>query len=1348
VNNKVLERFKESIKSTQFNAIKIGLASPKQIRTLSYGEIKKTETVNYRTLKPERDGLFCPRIFGPVQDWSCICGKYKRMKHRGVVCEKCGVEVIESRVRRERMGHIELVAPAVHIWYLKGAPSYLGLILDMTVKDLEKVIYFEEYIVTNPSKSPYQVKTVLSPHEVQSYLSKNPEDKEFSAEIGAEAIKNLLEKINLENEINLLESEAKKTTSVLLKTRMTKRIKVLTGLHHSGIRPEWMILKSMPVLPPDLRPLVQIDGGRFASSDLNELYRRVINRNIRLKRLIEIQAPSVIIKNEKRMLQESVDALIDNSKKTQPVKLNKRPLKSLSEMLRGKQGRFRQNLLGKRVDYSGRSVIVVDPTLRINQCGIPKLMALELFKSHVLCELIKRDIAPHIKVARKIVENADAIVWDVLEDIVKAHPILLNRAPTLHRLGIQAFYPILIESKAIKIHPLVTPAFNADFDGDQMGVYVPLNKNSVLEAKEIIMSSKNLLSPQNGRPVMTPTQEIVLGLYYLTQTRENILGSGSIFSSVEELVTAYECQKLHIHACVKVRVNNEKIVDTAVGRMLLYNALPKGSNISLINKRLNKTDVVTLVENLYYSFGAEKTIIALDKIKTLGFDFATKSGISFSYEYMITPDKKNEIIKKAEKDVLDTENSYLSGEISLREKHNKILQIWDAATAAIAANMLKNLKKDDSKTMKNIDGNNEEFNFLFMSLNSKARGSADQIKQLIGMRGLMAKPSGEIMETPIKSNFKSGLSVFEYFTSTHGARKGQADTALKTANAGYLTRRLVDVAQNVIVTTEDCGTNEGLSFGDLSNGEDIVIRLSKRVYGKFVAENVHDDITGSIILNKGSFIDRSNMNKIDKASIKRIKVRSVTKCHAKIGVCVHCYGIDLSKDRLVAVGTPVGIIAAQSIGEPGTQLTMRTFHIGGTASVDERSSYEAKFDGKIVLNNTKVVKNSSNANIAISRKGTMSIVNNEGKELQKHSIEYGSTIFVTDNQTVKSGTKLIEWDSVNSLIVCENHGKVEYADLVQNVTMQNRYDELTDKLTTHVIDTRNDKHQPMIIVSSGDKKSEGYYLSSGSIIMADEEKTVYPGDILAKAPKEISKTKDITGGLSKIASLFEVSPVKDPCILSEIDGIVEIGALKRGMRKVSIIGENDKTVEYLFPKSKQLNVKNGDLVAAGDKITSGSPLLKDLLKVVGIDYVQSYLVDQIQLVYSAQGVSINDRHFELIVKQMTRKVKITNPSDTNLLLGDRIDKVHLLGINAALVESGKSPAEFIPELTGITIASLSTESFVAAASFQETTRILSEAAVLGEVDHLCGLKENVIIGRLIPAGTGVESFKEKTIKED
>lgn len=1368
MNNKILkknyvllQRFKESFRVLPFNAIKISVASPDQIKSLSYGEVKKIETINYRTFRPEKDGLFCPKIFGPTQDWTCICGKYKRIKHRGIVCEKCGVEVIESRVRRERMGHIELVKPVVHLWYLRETPSHLSLILNISIKDLERVIYFEAYIVTTQGKSPFKIKTIINSKEYSEYLDKHPEDFEFVADMGAEPLKLLLERINLPLEISLLKANLDKTTSSLLRVKLIRRIKLLTQLMNAKIRPEWMILKTVPVIPPDLRPLVPLDGGRFASSDLNELYRRVINRNLRLKRLIEISAPSVIIKNEQRILQESVDALIDNSRKAQPVRINKKPLKSLSEMLRGKQGRFRQNLLGKRVDYSARSVIIVDPTLKINQCGLPKLMVLELFKSFVLSQLIKRGVTSNIRSAKKMIENPTDIIWEILEDLIQNYPVCLNRAPTLHRSGIQAFYPKIIESKAITIHPMVTVAFGADFDGDQMGVYIPLSKRSILEAQKLMLSSVNLLSPQNGRPSMVPHQEMVVGIYYLTKSRLYVPGHGCYFGSFEEVNTAYECNSVHIHANIKVyNQYTNKLIDTVVGRVIFYLNLPEKYDFNKINKVFNKNDLIKLVEDIYLLYGNQTTITILDKIKELGFSFATKSGFSFSYDYLIEPTNKQEIIATAEKNTKNIESQFDKGIITEKEKYNKLLQTWDTASNKLAKNMLENLEEWDKTAYENKNNMDKEFNhivkyddlkefnFLYACLDSKSRGSTEQIKQLLAMRGLMSKPSGEIIEHPVKSNFKKGLTIFEYFISTHGARKGQADTALKTANAGYLTRRLVDVAQDIIVTTHDCGTQEYLTFESLTENGDVLIDIYTRMYGKVSAEDILNPKTKDVIILKNEILTHEKIEKLKLVGLSTIKVRSTTKCCAKYGVCALCYGIDLSRNSLILIGSAVGIIAAQSIGEPGTQLTLRTFHIGGTASFDEKSAFYAKEEGTIRLSQVNTIKNRNNNLVVINRKGILQVINSAGIEIQKHILEYGSILHVINNQIVTKNTPLVEWDTSNTLIINESEGEIHFIDIINKITVQTIYDEFTKKTTVTVIDQKSDKYQPSIVITekgNSHKVLKQYMLPVHSIITVQEGELVEKGDIIAKIPLEIAKSKDITtGGLPKIAEFFEARMVKDPCVLSEINGEIIIGNIQRGMRKVTVIN-NDKKIDYWVPKNKQLLVTNGDFVIAGEQLSTGNPILHDLLKVKGLDYLQVYLINQLQLIYKGQGQNINDKHFELIIKQMTRKVKITNPGDTTFLIGDKIDRIHLININTAIISENKKPASYTDELMGITLASLGTESFFAAASFQETTRVLCEAAVSGQVDYLKGLKENVIIGKEIPAGTGIESFRKAVL---
>lgn len=1340
----MLERFREYIHTHQFNALKIGLASPDKILSLSYGEVKKIETINYRTLKPERDGLFCARIFGPVKDWECNCGKYKRMKHRGITCEKCGVEVIQSRVRRERMGHINLVAPVCHIWYLKGIPSYLGLILDMPVKDLERVAYFDAHMVVHQGKSPYPRKTVLTNAEYEHYVDTHPEDIEFKAESGAQAIKEVLELLDLPLEIARLQEEYEKTTSVASRHKIMRRIKVFSGLAQGGLRPEWMILSTLPVLPPDLRPLVPLEGGRFASSDLNELYRRVLNRNIRLQRLIEIEAPSVIIKNEKRMLQESVDALIDNGRRGQPVRgSNKRPLKSLSEMLRGKQGRFRQNLLGKRVDYSGRSVIVVDPELHVDQCGLPKIMALELFKSHVFSELLTREIAPNLRVAKRMVEESVSEVWDVLADIVKEQVVLLNRAPTLHRLGVQGFKPILVDGKAIKIHPLVCNAFNADFDGDQMAVHLPLSKNARNESRDLILSTKNLLSAANGRPVMVPSQDMVLGLHYLTKVRCNVQGEGIVFSSKKEVISALQFNKVALHARIKLRLDAQKIVDTTVGRVVLWDALPEGTSFEWVNKTLAKSDLTRLIERIYYQFGTDATITCLDNIKKLGFGHATAAGISFSIDDLLIPDRKDAIIRKAEKEVQKVEQLYADGVITNGERYNKVISLWSNATSDVAQNMSKDLEKQDQQAFLNEDKAQKPFNPIFMMLESGARGSREQIKQLVGMRGLMATPSGEIMETPIKSNFKDGLSVFEYFISTHGARKGQADTALKTANSGYLTRKLCDVAQDMVVNILDCKTLGSIEVEDLLESGDIIYPAVQRAYGRVLATDLKDPITGQLLLKQGHLITRDDLDVIKNSAVSKIAVRSVLTCQAKRGVCAKCYGMDLSKARMVDVGATVGIIAAQSIGEPGTQLTMKTFHVGGTASLSEQSSFVSKYAGIVQLHSVATVVNRQGQTVVMNRNARLTLVSLDGRELQRHDFEYGSILLVENGQSVQAGVNLVEWDSSNKVIMTEYAGRVRFVDLVENVTVQESFDEATNRTTRMILENKSDKYQPALsIVDASDEEIAQYYLPAGSYLNVEQGQMIVPGDVIVKMPREASKTKDVTGSLPRISELFEARLPKDPAILADIDGEVVFGGFYRGLRKVSIV-RGDETFDHFIPRGKQLNVMNGDRVRAGDRLTSGSPVLHDILRIMGSDVLQHYLVDQIQEIYRRQGVDINDRHIEIIVRQMLRKVRIVDPGETSFLVGDRVDRIHFQMVNEALIKEGKRPATAKLVLMGITLSSLGTESFISAASFQETTRILAEASMSGQVDYLYGLKENVIIGKLIPGGTGVKSFKEK-----
>lgn len=1344
MSNQLLQRFREYIQPTQFNAVRLRLASPEKIKSLSYGEVKKIETINYRTLKPEKDGLFCAKIFGPVKDWECNCGKYKRMKHRGVTCEKCGVEVIQARVRRERMGHIELVAPVCHIWYLKGTPSYLSLVLDLSVKELERVIYFDSYMVVHAGDSPWARKTVITNNEFNDYKDNHVDDIEFVALSGAEAVKQVLEMVDLDGETAILQEIYKNTSSVAARHKIMRRIKILSGLSQADLRPNWMILDVLPVLPPDLRPLVPLEGGRFASSDLNELYRRVLNRNIRLQRLMEIEAPDVIIKNEKRMLQESVDSLIDNGRRGQPVRGgNKRALKSLSEMLRGKQGRFRQNLLGKRVDYSGRSVIVVDPNLKMSQCGLPKKMALELFKAHVFAELLKRELAANLRIAKRMVEEGVDVVWDVLDYVVQGRTVLLNRAPTLHRLGIQGFYPVLVDGKAIKIHPLVCSGFNADFDGDQMAVHLPLSDKAQKETKNLILSTNSLLSASNGKPLGIPSQEMVIGLHYLTKIRRNLQGEGTVFSNIEEVILAHQCKQVHLHAIVKLRLLNNVIVETSIGRAILYSKLPAGSDIAWVNKLLRKRDIAQLIECVYDNFGAVKLIEFLDIIKTVGFSFATLAGISFPITDLVEPASKVTLLKKAEELVRKTDQMYVDGAITNGERYNKIISLWNHTTADVAEAMYKDFEDADHAAYVNADKMSKPFNPIFMSIDSGARGSRDQIKQLVGMRGLMAKPSGEIMETPVKSNFKSGLSVFEYFISTHGARKGQADTALKTANSGYLTRRLVDIAQDVVITMHDCGTLGFVTLENLKESGKILYALLKRIYGRHLAADLKDSLTGKLLLPRGAMVHIHDLERLKEAYFTSVQVRSVLSCQAKRGTCAQCYGMDLSTRQLVQVGVTVGIIAAQSIGEPGTQLTMRTFHIGGTASVSERASYTADHEGVVEYRGLRTVKNREDKIIVVSREGKIAIIANDGRELREISASYGSELFVLDGATVKADTELLNIDPLNDVIISEKDGMIQYVDLINNVTMQEKHDEVTKLTTKYILENKSDKYQPavMIVDKSGEEIAQ-YYLPHSSYLLVEDHFKIQAGDILVKIPKEASKTKDITGGLPRISEIFEARISKDSAIISDIDGEVVFNGLHRGYRKISIVA-GEESFDYLIPRDKQLIVANGDRIKSGDALTTGVPILHDLLRILGPDVLQTYIVNQVQEIYRLQGVDIDDRHIELIVKQMLRKVRIIEPGDTDFLVGDRVDKIHFKNVNSLLRAEGKRAAVAKPILMGLTIASLGAESIFAAASFQETTRILADAAVFGLVDHLYGLKENIIIGKLIPAGTSIPSFRKR-----
>jgi DNA-directed RNA polymerase subunit beta' len=1350
--------FEKPRDSVSFDAMRIRIASPEKIRSWSYGEVKKPETINYRSFKPEKDGLFCAKIFGPTKDWECNCGKYKRMKHRGIVCDKCGVEVIQSKVRRERMGHIELAAPVAHIWFLKGVPSRIGLLLDMSLRQLEKVLYFESYVVIDPGEVKGLKEKDLLPEEKVRELQAQYGATAFKVGIGAEAIRELLRKVDVEAEWKDLQVKVKETTSATLKKKYAKRLKVLEAFRRSGNKPEWMIMDVIPVLPPELRPLVPLDGGRFATSDLNDLYRRVINRNNRLKRLIELRAPGVIIRNEMRMLQEAVDALFDNGRRGRAIRgPNKRPLKSLSDMLKGKQGRFRQNLLGKRVDYSGRSVIVVGPELRLNQCGLPKKMALELFKPFIFHKLEQRGAATTIKSAKRLVEKERPEVWDALDEVIREHPVLLNRAPTLHRLGIQAFDPVLVEGKAIRLHPLVCAAFNADFDGDQMAVHVPLSAEAQIEARVLMMSINNILSPANGRPIAVPSQDMVLGCYWLTKERAGAKGEGKVFASPEEVRLAYDLGEVEEHARIKVRINGS-LVSTTVGRVLLSEVLPPSIPFSYVNQVMTKKEMTKLIDSVYRQAGHRETVLLLDRIKDVGFAYATKAGVSICIDDMHIPAKKEALIEKAQSEVNETEKQYAEGLITNGERYNKVIDIWAHVTEQVANEMMRELAGG-------ADGRSAEtFNPIFMMADSGARGSTQQIRQLGGMRGLMAKPSGEIIETPITANFREGLTVLQYFISTHGARKGLADTALKTANAGYLTRRLVDVAQDVIVTEDDCETTDGIEVTALVEAGEIVQPLEERILGRLAAEDIHDPLTGEIIVKANEEIDEERTRNIVEAGIDRVKIRSVLTCQSRRGVCRMCYGRDLARGRLVERGEPVGVIAAQSIGEPGTQLTMRTFHIGGAASkVVEQSVLEAKHSGTLrflsfdakknvdVPNSGIAVKNKEGEWVVMTRNAKIAIYDENGREREKYPVVYGARIKVKDGDRVKVGEKLVEWDPYSLSILTQVGGRVAYGDLIEGVTIREEVDEVTGLSRKVVIEYAGATLRPRISIKDESGKtakvpSTGtaarYLLPVGAHILVEKGAVVYPGDVLAKIPRETTKTKDITGGLPRVAELFEARKPKEHAVISEIDGEVSFGGFVKGMRRVIVDNKVGDVREYLIPKGKHVNVHEGDWVRAGEPLMDGAANPHDILDVLGPKELQKYLVDEVQQVYRLQGVSINDKHIEIIVRQMLRKVRVEDPGDTEFLPGSQVNKYVFEDENARVLAKGGKPAVGKPVLLGITKAALTTESFISAASFQETTRVLTEAAINGRVDTLMGLKENVIVGRLIPAGTGFVDYRD------
>ncbi|WP_035918808.1 DNA-directed RNA polymerase subunit beta' [Legionella fairfieldensis] len=1361
---------KQQGQSEEFDAIKIALASPDLIRSWSYGEVKKPETINYRTFKPERDGLFCAKTFGPVKDYECLCGKYKRLKHRGVICEKCGVELALAKVRRERMGHIELASPVAHIWFLKSLPSRIGLLLDMTLRDIERVLYFEAFVVVDPGMTELERGQLLND---EAYLDAMEQyGDEFDARMGAEAIRDLLRQIDLEEEIKSLREELPATNSETKIKKITKRLKLIEAFYDSGNKPEWMIMDVLPVLPPDLRPLVPLDGGRFATSDLNDLYRRVINRNNRLKRLLDLNAPDIIVRNEKRMLQESVDALLDNGRRGRAITgTNKRPLKSLADMIKGKQGRFRQNLLGKRVDYSGRSVIVVGPTLRLHQCGLPKKMALELFKPFIFSKLEFRGLATTIKAAKKMVEREEPVVWDILDDVIREHPILLNRAPTLHRLGIQAFEPVLIEGKAIQLHPLVCTAYNADFDGDQMAVHVPLTLEAQLEARSLMMSTNNILSPASGEPIIVPSQDVVLGLYYLTRERVNALGEGKIFVSAQEAQNFYEAGYVDIHAKVKIRMPKEgenaagyQLVETTVGRAILSSLLPKGMSFSQINRPMTKKAISKVVDSCYRKFGLKETVIFADQLMYTGFKYATRAGASIGIEDMEVPDDKASIIEQADNEVREIEAQFRSGLVTNGERYNKVIDIWSRTNEMVAKSMMSKIATEEVITRDGKTVRQESFNPIFMMADSGARGSAAQIRQLAGMRGLMAAPDGSIIETPITANFREGLNVFQYFISTHGARKGLADTALKTANSGYLTRRLVDVAQDVVITEYDCGTENGILMQPLIEGGDIVEPLHERVLGRVVAVDVYIPNQDEPVVKAGTLLDEEWVEKLEKFGIDQVLVRSPITCDTRFGLCANCYGRDLARGHLVNTGEAVGIIAAQSIGEPGTQLTMRTFHIGGAASrATAANNIQIKNKGIIRLHNIKTVTHENNNLVAVSRSGEVSIVDSFGRERERYKLPYGAVLTVHDNQSVESGQVIATWDPHTHPVISEVSGRLKFVDLIEGLTMNRQTDELTGLSNIVVTDAKQRgaigrDMRPMVklvsdegedIYLAGTNVPAQYYLPVDAIINFEDGNVVGIGDVIARIPQERSKTRDITGGLPRVADLFEARKPKDAAVMAEVSGLVNFGKETKGKRRLIITASEHHSHEELIPKWRHISVFEGEHVERGEVIADGPLNPHDILRLLGVGALANYIVNEVQDVYRLQGVKINDKHIETIVRQMLRKRIITFAGDSKFLVGEQVEESMMLQENDKLIAEGKQVAQGTPILLGITKASLATESFISAASFQETTRVLTEAAVSGKIDDLRGLKENVMVGRLIPAGTGYayhQSRKAKRVK--
>ena len=1361
--------YQQQFGGESFEAIRIGLASPEKIRSWSFGEVKKPETINYRTFKPERDGLFCAKIFGPVKDYECLCGKYKRLKHRGVVCEKCGVEVALAKVRRERMGHIELASPVAHIWYLKSLPSRIGLVLDMTLREIERALYFEAYVVVEPGMTELERGQLLTDEMYHDALEQYGD--EFDARMGAEAIRELLRTTDLEDEIARVRAELETTGSEARTKKLTKRLKLLEGFKSSGNRPEWMVLKVLPVLPPELRPLVPLEGGRFATSDLNDLYRRVINRNNRLKRLLDLNAPEIIVRNEKRMLQEAVDALLDNGRRGRAITgSNKRALKSLADMIKGKQGRFRQNLLGKRVDYSGRSVIVVGPTLKLHQCGLPKKMALELFRPFVYGKLEMRGLATTIKAAKKLVEREGPEVWDILEEVIREHPVLLNRAPTLHRLGIQAFEPVLIEGKAIQLHPLVCTAFNADFDGDQMAVHVPLSIEAQLEARTLMMSTNNILSPAHGAPIIVPTQDVVLGLYYMTRESADAKGSGSAFSDTAEVHRAFESGAVDLHARIRVRIREAEVdgggdgarpplVETTVGRSLLFDLVPPGIPFEAVNQIMNKRAISDLIDICYRQVGLKETVVFADQLMYTGFSYATRAGLSIGVEDMEIPHEKRDILGKAEAEVKEVEEQFRSGFLTNGERYNKVVDIWSQTNDDVANAMMDKL---GSEVVRDVEGNEirqPSFNPIFMMADSGARGSAAQIRQLAGMRGLMAKPDGSIIETPINANFREGLDVLQYFISTHGARKGLADTALKTANSGYLTRRLVDVAQDLVVTEEDCGTEAGLLITPLIEGGNVVAPLRERILGRVAAAEVRGilDDGEEMVIPAGTLLDEALVDQIDLHGIEEVKVRSPITCDTRFGICAHCYGRDLARGEIVNHGESVGVVAAQSIGEPGTQLTMRTFHIGGAASREAAAdNISVKVGGTVRLQNVRLVARTDGTHVAVSRSGEFAVLDANGRERERHKVPYGTVLSVADGNRVEPGQVVANWDPHTHPVISEVAGQVQFRDVVDGVSVQRQFDELTGFESLQVLDVKQrsaagaDLRPTVLLVDDEGKEltlpgteiPAQYALPAGAMLNIIDGARIEVGDVIARLPQESSKTRDITGGLPRVADLFEARRPKEPSILAEQSGVVSFGRETKGKQRIVITDDEGRSHETLVPKWRNILVFEGEHVELGETIVDGSPSAHDILRLLGVSALANYVVNEVQEVYRLQGVKINDKHIEVIVRQMLRKAEVVEPGDSGLVPGEQIDRSRILGANETIAADGGEPAVWRPLLLGITKASLSTDSFISAASFQETTRVLTEASVNGRIDDLRGLKENVIVGRLIPAGTGFAQHRE------